>query len=163
VSTTGAGNSTVSATNYALVAGGWVFLNSITLPTGTLQLDDIRFYINDSGENGNDDYVGLYNDNAGKPGTLVVSSQSTSYTPGGWNTASLGEVYLTVGSDKTYWLAITPADPNPTSPGESSSGTLYTYEMNNTTDVPLPTNFSTAITSVIDTGTMNILLDYCGP
>jgi outer membrane protein assembly factor BamB len=49
-------------------------------------------------------YVGLYSDNGGHPGTLLVQGSKSSPTAGTWNAISLASTPITSG--KTYWIAI---------------------------------------------------------
>jgi outer membrane protein assembly factor BamB len=49
-------------------------------------------------------YVGVYSDNGGHPGTLLVQGSKSSPTAGTWNAIPLGSTPITSG--KTYWIAI---------------------------------------------------------
>ena len=65
-------------------------------------LQSITAYL-DTGNDGDDYYLGIYSDNNGQPKTLLAISDAGTESGEGWKTLSVSETKLTAG---TYWLAI---------------------------------------------------------
>jgi len=89
------GNTAAGTTGYN--QAGILNCCSSTLSQG-MTVTSISLYLG-SGSSGSG-VVGIYSDNAGKPGTLLAQSNDIGLVSG-WNTATLAPIYLPVGS---YWL-----------------------------------------------------------
>jgi hypothetical protein len=95
------GNQTIQATSDNNAAGSAEAFKYIAAATGTA--GNISFYVN-SGTTATSLKVGLYNDNAGHPGTLLASVSVNSVSQSSWNSATLSpEVQLNSGT--AYWIA----------------------------------------------------------
>lgn len=64
---------------------------------------DAQVYV-DTGNTATTLMVGVYNDNAGRPGSLIASGSSNALQSGAWNDVSLSGTQVTSGSQ--YWIAL---------------------------------------------------------
>ena len=95
------GDQTVESTHDSNAAGNpqaFAFANSTNGTTGSISV-----YV-DSGSTVGKLYAGLYTDNNGHPGSLLVSGSLASPKSGAWNNVTVPSA--TVSSGKTYWLAV---------------------------------------------------------
>ena len=90
------GNTSISGMSAYLAPAGYVFFASFVAPSGGT-LSAISFYAGSPSGNGN---VGIYSDNSGKPGTLLVQGTPQALA-NGWNTFSAS---TSIGASTTYWL-----------------------------------------------------------
>jgi hypothetical protein len=128
------GDTTVEAAHDSSPTGEPEAFAATGLVTGTAT--HLSIYL-DTGNQSSKVVVGIYTDNAGKPGTLLAQGTISVTTAAAWNTATIPATTITAG--QKYWIALlSPPTKGTIRYRDASGGDAQTYPSTRRTTMPSP-------------------------